>query len=639
MHNFKTMSLTEFINILPTLKSEALSQILLGNNANYANYKDMVDLTIEYLLKNNPKMLLPHLNESFWIKYAALPRTFDIGKTIYNSAIGKNIFNNTTLLNLIKNENFANNVFSTLPLEVKNQVITALLEDKSINTNTSTLSSVIKNSYAMGEFENFQIDVARIASKPTQKQRDFYNDVVLSNTPSNLQKYFNDPTTAQMFLENFNLLSALSINDRTALFNTVDLAHLSDIEMQNIVKLLYNGYVTNFNDSLFKNPKFVNQYLLGTNITDFRRMAKTLDFSHPQLSQNLLSIKDKQLDQIIANKKENYPVTKYKNGDKDDFWNIVVYRYFKTCPHDLYVSTELIQDSRASLNVDSKISPEGKDLLDSLAKIVSIKDTENFTKSTFHSFKHKRLLNNLLEDINAYNQEFEEIDLSKLIDTCRKEFSQNMFSQLTVKNSPGVQEKYIGGQKVYDITNCPDISLLIHSTESSDLPAINAGEEQLVSMSLLDNNHLCTFVEEPKYILGYGTGIQDSVVHAYTQDSRTGFSRSAEDMLYEKVSYYAPIYSDMETFMSETDEYSYNEIKIRASANARNASNNEIMKPDYILYRSADQTTIPKHIIDFANQHKIDIFTINPQKVQKKTYENALPRKKQALRGAKYIEK
>lgn len=641
MHNFKSMQIAEFRELLPKLSKQELSNLLSMQDANVANNKEMLDATIEYLLDKDPEMLISHLDSNFWINYAKNDKTIDVGLWLCKAGLGDKVFSEEQLVELVKDKNFTSNVFSTLPIDSKQKIVKKLMSVDVNAIDIDMVSNVIRNSYSSGGFDNFQIDNTKVGSKPTPKKQKFYNEVVLNNQSSYLQEYFDDSSKRQMFLENFDLLSALSINDRTTLFNSVNFENLSEIEQQNIAKLFYNGYVTNFDDNLFKNNDFVKKYLLETSVTDFRRMAKTIEFSHPHLSQDLIDLKDHQLDKIIMKdgkiNNENYPIVNYKNGDKDDFWNVVVYRHFKTCPHDFYISTQLIQDSRATLDIDGRISKEGKNLLDSMARIVNIKEVENFTKSKLHYIKHKKLMSDLLGNIDLYNENVGKVNMSGLVDTCRDEFAKNMFAGLTDKTADGVKSKYIDGNRVYDITECEDIKLLIHSTNSGEFPEIKLGQEQLVSMSLLDNNHLHTFVRDPKFVFGYNSGQSNCVVHAYAGDGKTGFSRSAEEVLYEKITNVAPMYTDIETFMDETDEFAYNEIKIKASANAQRGSS-QIMKPDFVLYQGEDLSSLPKYLVEFANEHNIDIFTINPQKVKKKNYANTLGNKMMSLPGARYLE-
>ena len=47
-------------------------------DANVANNKKMLDLTMEYLLDKDPEMLISHLDSKFWINYAKNDKTITV---------------------------------------------------------------------------------------------------------------------------------------------------------------------------------------------------------------------------------------------------------------------------------------------------------------------------------------------------------------------------------------------------------------------------------------------------------------------------------------------------------------------------------------------------------------------------------
>jgi hypothetical protein len=211
-----------------------------------------------------------------------------------------------------------------------------------------------------------------------------------------------------------------------------------------------------------------------------------------------------------------------------------------------------------------------------------------------------------------------------LVDACRQEFANTIQEKLTTSQTEGVVKKNISGKMVYDITDCDDFLLLVHSTNEVVTPKVEKGNETLISMSLLDNNHLQTFIEDG-FVLGFDMPTKDMLIHALICDAGSGFNVAAKSLMYRRICSSAPIYTDLDSFLSLT--LGFNELKIKPEANALNENGEEIMKPSYLLYKSNDLSHIPQNIIDKAEELGVDIYVINTELCKEKVYKPVLKEK------------
>lgn len=588
----------------------------------------------------HPQAFIDCATLPFWETFAKLSH-IEKDIDIICSKYSNEIFNIEKLQLLTQSKIFRDKIFVLLPYNIQQNFTQSMIDKLQISTtfenNFEILKDLLPYIYSPTGAKSSMINnspITREKGDVWTSEFQGYKDLINNekNTIS-VSHLFNNPKLKHLFLNDFSLLSGLSREDRTDLYSSLSFDKLSDLENQNVIKLLSNGYLTNYNDTFLKNEKFVNYMVKNTSTTEFKKLIMTLNFTNPEISKKIISAKDKYLDSLLWQEdkinKTNYPIVSYENGEEDTFVNSIFYRYFKTFPNDVCLSAQLIADSIASLpRLGDKISSEGKNLILALSNIVDSrkgKSIDNFTFSKLNFLKDPKLILQLKQAAENYIEVHGDINLEKLVDACKNEFANNLSNNLTNKNSNDVTTRIINGTTVHDLTNCDSFYMLVHATTSPEIPTINPDNEQLLSMSLLDNNHLCTFRDD--YVFGYNNISDESLIHAYCDDSATTKGvGSAKLLMYQRITNIAPIYTDLESFMNATEQvqhagdYYYNELKIKATPNSQNNRGEAIMKPSYILYKADNINTIPKHIIETAEKYSLDIFIVDTAKVKNKTY-------------------
>lgn len=636
----KGLSDYDFLQNLSNMTQNDLERIV-SDASNYTRvFQTEVQMlyVFEYLLKNNPSILEKHANLKLWERYAKIKGMgFTTIGMLAESDIGNSLFSQDKLDEYAKSKLFRIGVLPQLTANQKTSLATKNLVSLTAPSISQTELDIASDTllYLYGEMGPKHSRIKNMSSEELNhnlKDELFraidHND--LNNDQTNkvsLASYFIDNKIAQQrILQNFGLLSGLSVEDRNQLFAIIEPNSIGEVEYQNITKLLFNGYLTRFPDWVFKNKSYLKNLIEETNITDFKKIIKTMRVTNPEVCASIVKLKDIYLDKKLFKSgkvdKMSFAITTYAGGDIDTYSELFAYRYFKTNMADVLLASKLIQDSINSIpELKEHVSPEGVRLINALSLIADKNNGGHgveYSLSKLSVLSNARLFQNLKEIADEYETTKGEINLNGIMDRCRAEYGRNLGQRLTRKNSPGVKRKVVNGTEVYDLTECDDLHLLVHSSHSDEIPEVKDGMNQLISMSLLDNNHLQTYIND--YIFGYDDVGEEDVIHAYISDSGTGSDKGVQLLMYERITNLTPVYTDIETFMNATKEDHYNEIKIKASPNYEDKQGKKIMIPSYILFKSNDISAIPDNIVSVAKNLGINIYVINTEKIKTKTY-------------------
>ena len=447
-----------------------------------------------------------------------------------------------------------------------------------------------------------------------------------------LEAKLDDEEIASMFLRNKGLNLSLDPENRYRLYENVDFNELDNRYDKDILLSLLHSAIdrsVKLPDNILWNEKFIN-LILKQDWNEYKRLVANIKEINPKVSKEIESRFNAEQDEYIEEfmesdydelmSSENSEIFDWKFRDR------VYHRYFNTSASDVYLTACAILDSMHTLpGYKEKFSRLGIELIERMVSNIIVeckaKEFDNKTTSEIDRYNMNGLkaIIEILQTRNDWREMFE-----KAINLARQEFSKNLVGEIYKPNSDNAT--IIDNTPVIDITEMKNFRLLVHDQKiyniEEAIPELDPILNRDVSMSLLDNNHLHTYLSDPggeidKYSVtfGYGYVSAESILHALPEDAYTEYCSQNEhvkkEALISATSQYVPTYIDIKSFLNQTDIM--NEIKVRAKVNGVNNRGEQAFMPGYILCRD-EIRDLDRQV---AEEYGIPIVYIDTKRVEK----------------------